>query len=48
MSHGRGPFWPNPEARDSDVHIERPDGSWIIVIVNLLLHTSCEAQPGDS
>jgi PAS domain S-box-containing protein len=24
-----------PEARDAEVHIERPDGSWIIVIVNI-------------
>jgi PAS domain-containing protein len=24
-----------PEARDTEVHIERPDGSWIIVIVNI-------------
>jgi PAS domain S-box-containing protein len=24
-----------PEARDAEVHIERPDGSWVIVIVNI-------------
>src|SRR5260370_12674698 len=23
------------EARDAEVHIERPDGSWVIVIVNI-------------
>jgi len=36
MSHGGGPVRPKfRRCHDGEVHIERPDGSWVIVIVNI-------------